>query len=157
MKDSQVSLGMLYTRDMGVTVDTVEAYKWFAIAAQSGDTDASSKRDTVANAMRPEQLDKARASVGSWKPKALIEKANTPVIPDVWKNTATNVASVSTKDMIRSAQEMLTQQGFDPGPSDGVMGAKTRDAIMAFQQRTGLKIDGKLTAELLNKLQSESI
>jgi curli biogenesis system outer membrane secretion channel CsgG len=40
---------------------------------------------------------------------------------------------VTDSPRIRQAQEMLRQLGFDPGPVDGVTGAKTRAAIAQFQ------------------------
>lgn len=45
---------------------------------------------------------------------------------------------------VRAAQEALRANGFDPGPIDGVMGARTRDAVRAFQRSMGLVQDGIL-------------
>jgi N-acetylmuramoyl-L-alanine amidase len=39
-------------------------------------------------------------------------------------------------------QRRLTALGFDPGPIDGKRGPKTTAAIMAFQQKYGLVVDG---------------
>ena len=39
-------------------------------------------------------------------------------------------------------QTLLTEQGYDPGPSDGVFGSKTRRAVIAFQNDEGLLADG---------------
>ncbi len=49
-------------------------------------------------------------------------------------------------------QELLTHNGFEPGPADGIIGANTRKAVRAFQQRQGLPADGYPSHELLNKL-----
>lgn len=157
VKDSQVNLGILYTRGMGVEQNTVEAYKWFAIASKAGDADASAKRDTVANAMRPDQLEQARAEVALWKAKIVDPAANTVSIPDSWKNKNAESVGFTAQQFIQTAQNLLTKHGFDPGPADGLMGDKTRDAIMAFQQRSGLDVDGKLSQELLNKLRQDTI
>ena len=40
---------------------------------------------------------------------------------------------VTDSQRIRQTQEMLKKMGFDPGPADGVAGAKTRAAIAQFQ------------------------
>jgi peptidoglycan hydrolase-like protein with peptidoglycan-binding domain len=39
-------------------------------------------------------------------------------------------------------QTLLTEQGYDPGPSDGVFGSRTRRAVIAFQNDEGLLVDG---------------
>jgi membrane-bound lytic murein transglycosylase B len=49
-------------------------------------------------------------------------------------------------------QELLTRNGFEPGPADGIIGANTRKAVRAFQQRQGLPADGYPSHELLQKL-----
>ena len=49
-------------------------------------------------------------------------------------------------------QELLTRQGFEPGPADGIIGANTRKAVRAFQQRQGLPADGYPSYALLQKL-----
>jgi hypothetical protein len=54
---------------------------------------------------------------------------------------------------VREAQQALSQRGFDPGPADGAMGPRTRDAISAFQRQNNLPVTGRVdarTAEALN-------
>ncbi|MCR6628757.1 MAG: peptidoglycan-binding protein [Magnetospirillum sp.] len=55
-------------------------------------------------------------------------------------------------DLVAAAQRELAALGYDPGPADGVVGARTRRALMAFQADKGLPADGKLTYDLLSKL-----
>ena len=43
---------------------------------------------------------------------------------------------------IRSAQLRLTYRGFDPGPVDGLMGNRTRQALSQFQSTAGLPVTG---------------
>jgi hypothetical protein len=45
-------------------------------------------------------------------------------------------------DTVRGVQTRLKELGFDPGPIDGVFGAGTRAAVVAFQQSRGLAPDG---------------
>lgn len=155
VKDSQVNLGILYTKGMGVEEDLVTAYRWFAIAARGGDADAAKKRDTVAQAMRPEQLEKARGEAEIWKPTPINQAANVAQLRDEWKSgsAATNVSAAS----IRKIQQLLTRAGYDAGPADGVMGARTRDAISRFQEAEGLAVTGTVTPELVKLLDSLSI
>ena len=46
---------------------------------------------------------------------------------------------------IRQVQEMLTELGFQPGEPDGVFGARTRAAIIAFQRSIGEAATGELS------------
>lgn len=47
---------------------------------------------------------------------------------------------------VRAAQQALAAMRIDPGPIDGVMGPKTRDAIRAFQNQRRLAPSGELDA-----------
>lgn len=42
----------------------------------------------------------------------------------------------------RGIQDALTALGYNPGPSDGVMGPMTKAAIKAFQADAGITVDG---------------
>ena len=53
---------------------------------------------------------------------------------------------------IRKLQEALKAKGQDPGPIDGAMGSKTRAAIKAFQEASGLKGTGRLDDQTADKL-----
>ncbi|MFZ1815395.1 MAG: peptidoglycan-binding protein [Rhizobiaceae bacterium] len=157
VKDSQVNLGILYTRGKGVPEDLVEAYKWFSVAADGGDTDAAQKRDTLANSMRPDQLQTARGLAGLWKPAELDVSANTATIKPEWKNDQPGLSTeLSPAEMIKRTQQLLATLGFDPGPADGVMGSKTRDAIRKFQERAGLPVSGEVNADLIARLSEAS-
>lgn len=61
-------------------------------------------------------------------------------------------APASGDELVRAVQEALTEQGFDPGPSDGLMGPRTREAIGAFQEARGLEPDGLPSEALLDLL-----
>ena len=159
VRDSQVNIGIFYAKGVDeVRQDLGEAYKWFAVAAKAGDTDAARKRDTIANAMKPEDLETARAEAELWKPVKPDEEANSVNVPDSWNaKGSTNSASYSDRKVVAQTQAMLAKLGFDPGPADGLMGRKTRNAIMAFQQRSGMPINGKISAELIDALKAVSI
>jgi localization factor PodJL len=54
-------------------------------------------------------------------------------------------------------QEKLVELGYDPGPTDGQLGGKTRDAILAFQARIGQISRGpELTRCLVDRLVIEA-
>ena len=55
----------------------------------------------------------------------------------------------------REVQALLEQHGYDVGGKhDGVMGTKTREAIADYQQRLGMKRDGRAGKKLLVTLRS---
>ena len=48
----------------------------------------------------------------------------------------------SNDPAVRDLQEALKALGYDPGPVDGVFGAKTESAVVKFQQAKGIAADG---------------
>jgi localization factor PodJL len=152
VSDSQFNLAILSARGNGTSQDLVTSYKWFAIAAKGGDTDAAQKRDEVANALKPDQLERARAEVDLWKAKELNPDANSANTPDEWAGKGLKTASVDMKKAIRNIQAILNKSGFDAGTPDGVMGAKTVSAIKAFQTSIGEQPTGQVTDKLVTEL-----
>ena len=51
-------------------------------------------------------------------------------------------------------QRELNRLGFDAGPVDGLMGARTRSAIQAYQRDNQLLVDGQPTSSLLSHVRS---
>jgi len=152
VKDSQYNLGVMAAKGIGMTQDLVESYKWFALAAKSGDKDAASKRDEIAKALRPEQLQKARADTELWQPKALDAAANTVEMPASWADGDGKTASVDMTKAIRNIQTILNKNGYDAGSADGVMGGKTKAAIAAWQQAHGMAATGEIDEALVRSL-----
>ena len=157
VKDSQYNLGILAAKGLGVKQNLEDSYKWFALAAKAGDKDAASKRDEIANAMRPEQLAKARAATDLWKAKDAEPSVNAVEIPDSWKESPGRTASigeppVDMKKAIRNIQLILAKNGYDAGSPDGVMGGKTTKAIAAYQAANGMKSTGEVDEALVRSL-----
>ncbi len=152
VKDSQFNLGILSAKGVGVPQDLEESYKWFALVAKAGDRDAATKRDEVANALRPEQLARARATVELWKPKPVDPEANVVEIPEGWEEPGTKTASIDMKKAIANVQKILNKNGYEAGSADGVMGGKTKTAIMAFQTDNGLEPTGEIDEKLIKLL-----
>ncbi|QND49485.1 hemagglutinin [Rhizobium lusitanum] len=153
VSDSQFNLAILYARGNGVTQDLQESYKWFAIAAKGGDKDAAQKRDEVANAMKPDALEGARAKVDLWKVQPMDAGANGTNIPEEWTTgKGVNTASVDMKKAIRNIQAILNNNGFDAGAPDGSMGEKTVAALKSFQKSVGLPQDGRVSDKVVKEL-----
>jgi len=152
IRDSQFNLAVLYARGNGVPQDLTESYKWFSAAAREGDMDAAAKRDEVAKAMKPEQLESAKAKADAWKVQPVDAKANTVDVPDAWVGPANKTASVDMTKAVRNIQAILNNNGFDAGKPDGQMGKKTVAAIKAFQKSVGQEPTGEITEQLVKEL-----
>ena len=134
---------------MGVPQNLSESYKWFALAAKTGDTDAAKKRDEVAKAMDPSNLEAVRGQVKSWKPAIPKAATNKVIVPPQWRGEKGSASAVSS---VQKAQVLLNERGFNVGTPDGLMGPKTQRAIMEFQRGAGLAITGKINPKLIQAL-----
>ncbi|MGN6766414.1 MAG: peptidoglycan-binding protein [Rhizobiaceae bacterium] len=152
VKDSQFNLGILAAKGVGMPQNLEESYKWFALVAKTGDKDAAAKRDEVANSLRPEQLQKARAATELWKARPVDQAANIVNIPDAWKESDTKTASIDMKQAVRNIQIILGKNGYDAGAADGIMGDRTKSAIVAFQKANGMEPTGEVNEALVTAL-----
>jgi localization factor PodJL len=152
VKDSQFNLGILTAKGVGVQQNLEESYKWFALVAKTGDRDAAAKRDEIANALRPEQLQRARAAAELWKAKPVDAETNMVSIPDAWRESDAKTAGIDMKKAVRNIQVILNKNGYDAGSADGVMGQKTKLAIAAFQKKNGMEATGEVNETLVRKL-----
>ena len=55
-------------------------------------------------------------------------------------------------DGIRRTQALLSKLGYHPGPIDGILGRRSREAIQNFQKDTNLIVNGRPSQYLLGKL-----
>jgi localization factor PodJL len=152
VKDSQYNLGILAAKGVGMTQSLEESYKWFALVAKTGDKDAAAKRDEIANSLRPEQLERARAAAELWKPKPLDAMANSVEIPEAWQESPTTTASIDMKKAVRNIQAILNKNGYDAGSADGVLGEKTKTAIAAFQKDNDMEATGEVNEKVVRAL-----
>jgi type II secretory pathway predicted ATPase ExeA/peptidoglycan hydrolase-like protein with peptidoglycan-binding domain len=58
---------------------------------------------------------------------------------------------------VKTAQDLLSRLGYDPGPADGLAGSKTRAAVRAYQKHKGEAADGRITEALVNRLDAEVV
>ncbi len=57
---------------------------------------------------------------------------------------------------VRAVQRALIRLGYDPGPVDGAIGPRTRAALRAYQDASGLAADGRLTPDLEREILSSA-
>ncbi|TIW38242.1 MAG: peptidoglycan-binding protein, partial [Mesorhizobium sp.] len=56
------------------------------------------------------------------------------------------------KTVVQNMQRILNKNGYEAGNADGVMGQKTKDAIMAFQTDNDLQATGAVDEKLVKAL-----
>lgn len=70
--------------------------------------------------------------------------------------SAPEPSRLAADTIVRDVQQKLNELGYKAGPVDGLMGKRTRAAIMAFQQDRGLDVTGTADQDLLLQLQQAS-
>ncbi len=133
----------MYEHGHGVPQDYERAYLWFNLAVSRHSASESERRqravrnrDRVAAYLTPEALARAQRMAREWRPGTAVASAS-PAAGD--KDLRARIAML---------QERLARLGYDPGPADGVLGARTRAAIRAFQRAQGLVADGRFSRAL---------
>ena len=170
IKDSQFNVGILYVRGLGVEASLPHAYKWFDVVAKIGDRDAAEKRDEIAKALTKEQLEEAKAQSAAYK--AIPIKVSANVIspsPNFWlkgsklaagkvpNGLAKKTAEKQGSPLVKEAQLLLNQLGFDTGGADGLAGKRTKDAVKAFEYEIGIPQTGRINKHLIQLLKSQKI
>ena len=148
---AQYNLGLLYAEGVGVPQNYGEAYVWFTLAAARmppgvDQEQAVRNRDIIAARLTPAQLEAAQVRASTWQPPAMStgDASARPGAP-----TAPPPPAASR---VQQAQARLKAAGFDPGPPDGTLGPKTRDALRRYQRTKGLQVTGELDEPTLDAL-----
>lgn len=66
--------------------------------------------------------------------------------------SAPRAEATSEPRFIRGAQRALAELGYQPGPIDGVVGRRTRDALVRYQRAQRIPVTGYLDAETMVRL-----
>lgn len=88
----------------------------------------------------------AAASVAAIASFPATAQQSTP--PDITKVDTQAVPTLSP-EKIRVVQQALQSKGFDPGPIDGIVGPRTREAVRNFQDRYGMNPTGEIDNQTL--------
>jgi len=139
MGDSQYNLASLYEQGYGVSQNPAEAYKWYLIAARSGDAEARSAADRLKGDLSPEARSAAERSAAGYRAAT----PNASVRP---------VAAAAPASGVASAQKALSMLGYYRGPQDGAQSAALKGALQAFQRDKGLRTTGALDSETVARL-----
>jgi S1-C subfamily serine protease len=158
---AQACLGTMYYLGEGVPQNFKLAYVWESLAAAQGNENAIKNRDITAKKLTPQQLSEAQDLAA--KIQYRIDNPEKQKPSSVSTPAPNKQTPKSTSDTdVRWVQQTLKNLGYDPGPVDGLMGARTRDAIIAFQTDISVTptgtIDEILFAQLrqMTKINQES-
>ncbi len=119
------------------------------LAAISTSQNNSSKKQQGATAAVP-----TTTTTAASQNEAPAAVASAPAAATAAATAATAESATENSARIRQVQQALKVAGFDPGPADGRMGARTRAAIRDFQLANGLEPDGKVGPRTWNKLET---
>jgi hypothetical protein len=89
--------------------------------------------------------------------KYILKTTNTnalPIKPPIWLNYSVIGCEdkIATQNEFRFIQYALNREGYDVGAIDGNYGTKTKSALENFQRDNKMKVDGKLSPALADKL-----
>ncbi len=66
---AQVNLGIMSSQGRGVPKDSVQAYRWYTLAASQGDDLAEKFKDHLEKSMTPDEIAQAQRKAREWKAK----------------------------------------------------------------------------------------
>jgi localization factor PodJL len=159
LRDSQYNLAILHERGLGVEENISSAYRWFALAARQGDMDAQARVGVIEGRLSAQELIDIKLEVETWRPQQMVQDANVVTPPsNGWaSNAATNQNQAGiTRDLILETQTLLNALGYNTGTPDGIIGARTRQAISSFETENGMSSSGAVTPALIERLRSRA-
>ncbi len=134
--DSQYNLGLLYQSGSGAPRDLAEAYKWFSIAANAGDSEARASALDLESKLPSAQIARAETQAGAFRPTGA---APTP------DNLAYGPSVVA-------AQKILSRLGYYRGRVDGATSRDLKLAVSAYQRDQGMAATGSLDPATVSRL-----
>jgi localization factor PodJL len=132
--DSQYHYGRMKMRGLGVSRDLGHAYRWLALAAQQGHRDAKKLSEDLEFELNIDLLYLQRDWVKLFQPST-----------GAWPSDPATVEFLQRK---------LGRLGYDPGPTDGVMGPRTSAALEGYKADRGLPPSAALSEDLLEKIRA---
>lgn len=146
--DSQYNLAVLYEQGLGVSEDRSEAAYWFEVAGRGGDEDALRRARALLSDMPPPLAEQIRRRARAYNPKRSDAMANGDLGVRPWDQP--------TSSQIAEMQRLLNRLGYAAGEPDGQVGARTAEAIRAFEASNGVEPRGDATLTLLRQLRIAS-
>ena len=143
---AQYKLGVMYANGRGVPRDYVEAYKWLNIAGAQSHEKAIAGRNAVAGKMTLAEIETAQNLAR--EELAVISGGDefTGEIP-------VRLTALTPRELVSAGQTLLKDRGYNAGPSDGLVGPRTRAAVRQYQRDSGLPPTGEITLEIVARLE----
>ena len=142
-------LGRLFEQGLDGPPDLQAAAGWYRLAAEAGDVQAQEALERVTQAT-------TAASPPTPEQEAVVESAPIPETTPAPVAPTRRASAGLNREAVREIQRLLNGAGFDAGPTDGLIGDRTRTAIESFQQAQGLAVDGQPSWELLQALRDSA-
>ena len=139
---AETNLGYLYATEEFDRIDYQRAVAWFTAAAEQGDPRAALNLATLHLLGKGAAQDPAEAVI--WYSAA--RRGGDEAIAN---EVEARLAAMPDRAATRALQTLLTENGYDAGPADGVLGARTARALREFQRDRGLPVTDALGPALL--------
>jgi localization factor PodJL len=134
--DSQYNLGRLYEEGIGVSQNAAEAYKWYLIAARSGDMESRTSAQRVRSRLSGDAQNVVERTAAGFRPAAGGELG----------------AASAVSPAVVTAQQALSRLGYYQGPTDGSPSPALRMATAAYQRDQGMAPTGALDDTTVSRL-----
>ena len=149
--DSQFNLAILSeSTETGTQPNLEDALFWYSIAAEQGDQFAVSRRDALTENMNADRVEAVEERVSVFRPEPIDQQANGIFNDLPWIRTSDS----ASRSQVREAQTLLAALGYPVGTPDGIMGERTREAIVAFQRANDMTETGQVSGSLISRLSS---
>ncbi|MFQ5953452.1 MAG: peptidoglycan-binding protein [Kiloniellales bacterium] len=132
---AQFAYGVLHASGLGLPRNDVAAHAWLSLAMAGGHPAAAATRNAVARRMTPADIERAELRAARFVPRASGGPGDPPTVMYV--------------------EQRLIGLGYDVGPVDGVLGERTRAAVLTYQSTKGLAADGWISPQLLQSLRAD--
>ena len=154
------AVGEMYREGQGVKRDYVEAHKWLLLAVSrlpvgKQREEIIKTRNDVAKRLTPAQHSEAKRLARAWRPRIQTASNSRDANTGMKTGWPTTPIPAAFPAGITRIQRDLVELGYDPGIADGVLGPKTRAAILAFQENVGLSVTGEPSEGLEKALRAE--
>ncbi len=152
-------LGALFEQGVDGAPDREAAAGWYGRAAETGDVNAraallrlAAGQDNVALADGPPPGMMGGPPGGAAARPVAVSHAVAPA-GHMASGAATGARPVAVDQAgVKEIQTRLVKLGYHKGKPDGFLGKRTVAAIRAYQQKVGMKVDGKASQALLERL-----